>query len=138
MMNPPLILVSPKLSAETTYGREPGGSFSSVSVHPPKSLAACWRSTPVCCKNPDKVHHSCWSVPANRPMGQSGYGGGTAKVLRAICVASSLGPGQNQLARDVRQKSYRDAHPLSLPNFGIEVKVGSQEESERPSPLWPL
>jgi len=29
-------------------------------------------------------------------------------------------------------------HSLSLPDFGHEIKVGSQEEPERPSPLWPL
>jgi len=137
-MIPALMLVSPKFNAEATDGSEPGDSFSLVFVHPPKSLAACWRSTPACYKNPDRVHHSCWSVPANRPRGRSGYGDGTVKVLRVICVASSSGPGQNQLAGVVRRNSYLDAHPLSLPNLGIEVKVGSQEESERPSPLWPL
>jgi hypothetical protein len=29
-------------------------------------------------------------------------------------------------------------HSLPLPSFCVEVKVGSQEESERPSPFWSL
>lgn len=31
-----------------------------------------------------------------------------------------------------------ETHRLPLPSLGVKVKVSSQEESERPSPLWPL
>ena len=80
------------LTTGAVGGSEPGNSFSSVSPRPPKSLAACWRSMPACCKNLDSIRRFYLSAPADRPRGRSGYGDETAKVLHAVCVASLSGP----------------------------------------------
>jgi len=103
-MIPALLLADSKLDTEAAVGGKPGNSFSSVCTRPPKSPAACWSSTPACCKSLGSIPRFYLSAPEDRPRGLFGYGDETATVFRAVCATSLSGPKQSRSVLNIHQQ----------------------------------